>query len=304
MPAPALQETGNSISLAEYRQHLAGIAGQIESLQEHPEQASGIASSIPDNEKVVADGRQFVVHNRDLKNDLALLVTADPVKRATLLPRVRKYVQSLIAEAAAYDKSASDRQQAHDKLDAILSRREFETVQGLSLMDRLKARVFRWLSRILSGIHLSGGRFDVVQVLVYGVALSALGALLVWTIMRLVKPDEKVPVREIIPFSPSARGWRSWLAEAQSLGQHQDWRNAIHLAYWAGIAFLEEHGAWKPNRARTPREYLRLVGAWTPQHPPLVALTRKFETVWYGDRPAGETDFRETLGELERLGCR
>jgi hypothetical protein len=33
-------------------------------------------------------------------------------------------------------------------------------------------------------------------------------------------------------------------------------------------------------------------------------LTRKFELVWYGHREAAESDFQETLGQLEKLGCR
>ena len=109
--------------------------------------------------------------------------------------------------------------------------------------------------------------------------------------------------REIIPFAPSARSWRAWLAEARLMAQQQEWRNAIHLAYWAGISFLESGGAWKPNRARTPREYLRLLGTRKPEYPSLAALTRKFELVWYGDRAAGALDFQETLGQLEKLGC-
>jgi len=153
-------------------------------------------------------------------------------------------------------------------------------------------------------MHLSlGGGFDIVQVVVYGIVLAAVGLLLVWIIRRLSRPDAKVPPREIVPFSPSARGWRAWLADAQSRARQRDWRNAIHLAYWASIAFLEESGSWKPNRARTPREYLRLVGVSDPQHPPLAALTRRLETVWYGDRPAREADYREAIRELERLGC-
>jgi hypothetical protein len=88
------------------------------------------------------------------------------------------------------------------------------------------------------------------------------------------------------------------------MAQQQDWRNAIHLAYWAGISFLESGGAWKPNRARTPREYLRLMGSRKPEYPSLAALTRKFELVWYGDRAASSLDFQETLGQLEKLGCR
>lgn len=159
-----------------------------------------------------------------------------------------------------------------------------------------------WLARHLQ--RTGSGTWGFLQILVFSLAAAALGALLIWTVMRLAQPAAEDGPREIIPFAPSAKGWRTWLAEARESEKQQDWHNAIHLAYWAGISYLEEHGAWKPNRARTPREYLRLLGAWTPQHPPLAALTRKFEAVWYGHRPAGPPDFQETLGELERLGCR
>jgi uncharacterized protein DUF4129 len=125
-----------------------------------------------------------------------------------------------------------------------------------------------------------------------------------WTIRRLRRPQEDLPEREIIPFAPSARSWRAWLADARTQAQKEDWRNAIHLAYWAGISYLEEHGAWKPNRARTPREYLRLIGKAASQYAVLAALTRKLEIVWYGYGTAAEADFHEALGQLEKLGCR
>jgi hypothetical protein len=127
--------------------------------------------------------------------------------------------------------------------------------------------------------------------------------ILVWTLRRLRGRRGEPAPREIVPFAPSARSWHLWLAEARSLAQQQDWRNAIHMAYWAGISFLEEHGAWKPNRARTPREYLRLLGARTPKHEPLAALTRQLELVWYGYNDAAESDFNQALAELEKLGC-
>ncbi|HKR96673.1 MAG TPA: DUF4129 domain-containing protein, partial [Candidatus Angelobacter sp.] len=66
----------------------------------------------------------------------------------------------------------------------------------------------------------------------------------------------------------------------------------------------EEHGAWKPNRARTPREYLRLIGSRAAQYPVLASLTRKLEHVWYGYGEAAESDFHDTLSQLEKLGCR
>jgi hypothetical protein len=166
------------------------------------------------------------------------------------------------------------------------------------------ARLFHWLDRILTGLFRGarGAGGSWLQILVYLLVGAAMILLVVWTALRLNRPGAD-SAKEIIPFAPSARSWRSWLAEARSLAQQQDWRNAIHVAYWAGISFLEENGAWKPNRARTPREYLRIVGSRKPQYSPLAALTRKLELVWYGHRDAGEPDFQETLGQLERLGC-
>ena len=140
--------------------------------------------------------------------------------------------------------------------------------------------------------------------MIYTIIGCALLVILLWTWRRLRGRREEPAPREIVPFAPSARSWRLWLAEARSLGQQQDWRNAVHMAYWAGISFLEENGAWKPNRARTPREYLRLVGTRTPKYPPLAALTRQLEVVWYGYSDAGEPDFNEALAQLEKLGCR
>jgi len=143
-----------------------------------------------------------------------------------------------------------------------------------------------------------------MRVLIYLFVAVAVSLLLIWTVRKFGQQRAAPLTREIIPFSPSARGWRTWLAEARDLAQHQDWRNAIHLAYWAGVAYLEEHGAWKPNRARTPREYLRLIGTRASQYPTLAFLTRKLEIVWYGYGSATEADFEETLGQLEKLGCR
>jgi hypothetical protein len=143
-----------------------------------------------------------------------------------------------------------------------------------------------------------------MRLIIYLLVGAAATLLLLWTIRRLRRPQEELPEREIIPFAPSARSWRAWLADARTQAQKEDWRNAIHLVYWAGISYLEEHGAWKPNRARTPREYLRLIGKAASQYPVLAALTRKLEVVWYGYGTVAEADFHEALGQLEKLGCR
>jgi hypothetical protein len=294
-----------SSSVAEYRQQLRDIVLKVEALKLHPQQAASLVTEIPDQVTVATGSGEIKVNYKSLKDDLATFSLASEEKRSALLSKIQNYVQSLNNQAAAYDKTGTDLSSAHGKLNQILSRHEFTKVKGPSAKDALLAKIYRWLSRMLSKLSFGkGSRFDWMQLFIYLLVGAAVTLLLVWTIRRLRRPKEELAPREIIPFSPSARSWRSWLAEARALAAQQDWRNAIHLAYWAGISYLEEHGAWKPNRARTPREYLRLIGTRAAQYPVLAALTRKLEFIWYGYGTARESDFEETLGQLEQLGCR
>jgi hypothetical protein len=294
-----------SISISEYRKQLQGISEKLDGLQSSPEKSGELVSSIPDHVSVATGSGEIVVQYKTLKDNLAAIPGADEQKRAAMLRQVQSYVQDLIAAAKSRETLGADLSSTHRKLDEILARREFRRVQGPSAKDTLLARIYRWLSRVLSKLNVrASGQFDWVRLLIYLLIGVAVALLLVWTIRRLRRPQDEFAPREIIPFAPSARGWRTWLAEARALAQQQDWRNAIHLAYWAGISYLEEHGAWKPNRARTPREYLRLIGLRAAQYPVLAALTRKLEVVWYGYGRAVEADFQEALGQLEKLGCR
>jgi hypothetical protein len=93
------------------------------------------------------------------------------------------------------------------------------------------------------------------------------------------------------------------MAEARAAADRGNWREAIHLAYWCGVSFLEAQGMWRPDYARTPREYLRLLPSSSQHHPPLAALTRSFEVVWYGTQEADADSYSQTLAHLEKLGC-
>ncbi|HEY7404386.1 MAG TPA: DUF4129 domain-containing protein [Candidatus Angelobacter sp.] len=301
--APAAQ--AESFSVTEYRQQLRDLAQKIDALETDPGQAGKLVAEIPDIELVSTSFGDVKVNFKILKDDLTAFSRADEEKRASLLSQLRNYIQALNAEAESFDRPHGDFSAAHSKLDQILAQREFNKVRGPNAKDAFLARIFRWLSRLLSKLAIrGGGNFDVMRLIIYLLVAAAATFLLVWTIRRLRRPQEELPQREIIPFAPSARNWRAWLADARALAQQQDWRNAIHMAYWAGISYLEEHGAWKPNRARTPREYLRLIGARAAQYPVLAALTSKLELVWYGYGDAAESDFHETLSQLEKLGCR
>lgn len=301
----ASQAGAESVSVSEYRQQLQNIADKVDSLQSHPEAARELITTIPDQISVATSSGETTVNYKTLKDNLAVFAGADEQKRPGLLRGIQTYTQAMNAAAQKYETSSADLTAERSKLGEILSRNEFKKVQSPSAKDAFLARIYRWLSRILSKLIVRGSSsFDLMRLLIYLFVGAAVTLLLVWTIRRLRQPQEQLLPREIVPFAPSSRGWRTWLAEARALAQQQDWRNAIHLAYWAGISYLEEHGAWKPNRARTPREYLRLIGTRAAQYPVLAALTRKLETVWYGYGNASEADYQEALGQLEKLGCR
>ena len=293
------------ISVAEYRQQLAGLAQKIDRLADHPEEAAPTVAALPSTVTVSTGSGEVTVNYQYLKDDLTSFSKADARKRPELLRQLQSYVRALTREAAAQDKAGPDVAAAERNVKQILARHEFRKVHGPDAKDRFLARIYYWLSRILSKLGGPGkGTFNVIQVLVWVFIAGVVLALILWTASRLMRPVGGPAAREIIPFAPSARSWRSWLAEARESAARQDWRNAIHLAYWAGISFLESGGAWKPNRARTPREYVRLLSSRNPHHPALSALTGKFEIVWYGHRDAAEADYQETLGQLEKLGCR
>ncbi|HET6843111.1 MAG TPA: DUF4129 domain-containing protein [Candidatus Angelobacter sp.] len=291
------------LSLPEYQQQLQELAGKVGALKEHPEQAKKVEAELPETVSVNAGGKEYSISYKDLKYNLAELAGANEDKRQTLFADISEYVQRLSTEAGKYSQSSSGYDAEHEKLNAILARGEFAKVRGPGVLDRLLSRVYHWLGRILEKLFsVKSLRSETSHTIVYVLIGVVFVLLAVWIVRRLAQPVPEMP-REIIPFSPSAKNWRTWLAEARALSHEHDWRGAIHLAYWAGISFLEENGAWKPDRARTPREYLRLLSTRNARHPALTALTRKFEVTWYGHRNAEESDFQDTLVQLEKLGC-
>jgi hypothetical protein len=110
-----------------------------------------------------------------------------------------------------------------------------------------------------------------------------------------------------ISLSPRAavfhKDWPRWLADAHDAAAHAQWREAVHFTYWCAVAFLEARGAWRPDRARTPREYLRLLASSSPDRDQFGALTRDFERIWYGAAAADRAAFDESIARLRQLGC-
>jgi streptomycin 6-kinase len=54
---------------------------------------------------------------------------------------------------------------------------------------------------------------------------------------------------------------------------------------------MESMRLWPADKARTPREYLKLLKSDDPRRGGLLNLTRSFERVWYGGREADESTY-------------
>jgi hypothetical protein len=300
---PGLPAHAAGVSTAEYRQQLHDLDSQIEQLKEHPERARQFENRLPDHVSVSDGAHEYSVSYDWLKKELRQFAQAEPQTRSVFLQHIQDHLKQLDAEAQAYENANEASGSDQQKLNQILSRREFHNAHGPSWWEITRDRILRRLASFFGRRMVGRGAEDLLHLVVYLAAAVAFVMFAIWIKKRFSRPGEDFS-REIVPFAPSSRGWASWLGEARASAQQGDWRNGVHLAYWAGISFLEANGAWKPDRARTPREYLRILGTRKPQYQTLFALTRKFEVIWYGRREAQAADFSEALQQLEKLGCK
>jgi hypothetical protein len=158
-------------------------------------------------------------------------------------------------------------------------------------------------------VRTLGGLLAPTQIATVGdlfVDVLAVGAVFVtaYVLYRRLRRRPDPVVRPIAPAAIADLEWTEWLQRARTAAAGNAWRDAVHFSYWCAVSFLEGHGAWQPDRARTPREYLRLLPSSHQAAVPLATLTRRFEHVWYGTETADRSAFDASIADLEKLGCR
>jgi hypothetical protein len=186
--------------------------------------------------------------------------------------------------------------QSRAAMKQVLAGRDFRNLEAPTARDSMLEKLGDWLNKLFEGAGKYQARAAWVgRLLVYGFILAVCVGL-VWGLLQL---ERGWRVR-LVPESDgpgvgaaSARDWQLWLEDAQRAAGVGQWREAIHFAYWAAISRLESKRLWPADRARTPREYLALVGRDDPRRSGLAALTGSFERVWYGGRAAGESEYRQ-----------
>jgi hypothetical protein len=190
------------------------------------------------------------------------------------------------------------------RLNDILDSGEYPQPKQPSLLERIWKEFVQWLLRALTRAMPRGSSTSAIYLLEF-VVLAIPCGLLVWWFVRQLRVQKLNLPQESVPYAsfPSSLAWQEWLAQGQRMGAEGRWREAIHHVYWGAISCLETRRFWPADRARTPREYLRLLKTDTEMHAEMLGLTRSFEHTWYGEAPAEEKDFRQACGVLERIAA-
>ena len=303
--AQAPQPAAGAMDVAAFRAQLQQLRSRLQSLPDHPEAAGDIAHSVPDEIKLNAGDAEYTISFEWLHEQLDEFPSAEKDRRLRVEHALAR-LDALEAQVVAYTQPR-DLAAAHRDLADILSRREFANARGQSWSNRIMQAVARWLLPLLEVIFRKAAEYpSLSRIIFYGII--ALGVLLVaYWLVRLFQGTRRRQDDLSLTYEgeiPSGRSWQQWLADAHRAAAAGAWRDAIRLCYWAGISRLESGGAWPPDRARTPREYLRLLPAASDARTPLQDLTRRFELAWYAQQPVAQADFSAAEQIAEQLGCR
>jgi hypothetical protein len=292
-------------------QELGRLKAGLESARLSTESLRSYREALPEAWAVDAGGRHYEVPT-DLLVSRIVKAERQPEIRGQQVDEARGYLDALASETESLSgETPPSSDAARAKLNAILARSEYAHVQQESWWDKLRAQLTEILAnallRILRGV---GGQASLGYELLW-IGICAAAILIAYWIFRRWFRAARVQEMDLQAAAVPARSWQEWIFAAREAAGRGDYRIAVHCAYWAGIARLQDLGALAPDRAKTPREYLialtksKLVLPETlaTRQQALTLLTSRLEKIWYGYQIATEADFRDSLTQLETLGC-
>ena len=312
---PANSAPGDSASQAydseSFIKELGRLKTGLDQAGQSTEALRTFREALPNAWTVDAGGRRYDVHT-DLLRSRLVKAERQPDLRGQQLDEAREYLDALAAETASLSgQPPASTNSARSKLDAILSRSEYTRARQESWWDQIRARINEFLYRALMRIfsRVGGQKSLGYDLLWIGVCAAAI--LIAYWIFRNWFRGARVQEMDLQAAAVPSRSWQEWVFAAREAAGRGDFRMAIHCAYWGAIARLQELGTLDSDRAKTPREYLRaltkskriLPETLASRHQALSVLTSRLEKIWYGYQIATEADFRESLTQLETLGC-
>jgi hypothetical protein len=293
----AVEQNDQPLSIGEYVARLDRLSAAVSGGADAQPRSVPVGQDLSGVLRIQGDARIFDVATDSIQRELRAWQFQHEVAAQQRLLNDLRFRRS---EAERFEHPAVERLSEQAMLRQVLSAREFAQLHGPGWSDRLGQRVLQWLVSLFSSRPSSIA--TVGSVIVYGLLALAL-VVVALASYRFIQRTSRIEIAPSNGAVAQSRDWQRWLADAQAMAGQDRWREAIHFAYWCAVAFLEARGAWRPDRARTPREYLRLLSSSTAERESLGALTRDFEQIWYGYATADQAAFEQAISRLRQLGC-
>jgi hypothetical protein len=162
-----------------------------------------------------------------------------------------------------------------------------------------------WPSSPISKSGSTGSPRGMVAALV--VAIVAVLSLLVWEVLRRSRGGVAEPATASDPIAsardedPLSRGANEWERYAMQLAAAGRIREAIRAWYHAVLVTCYGAGLLHFRKGRTNWEYVAAVSPELPWRGDFIALTRRFETEWYGRTTSTAEALDECAGRAEQI---
>jgi hypothetical protein len=287
---PALRQS----TVADYIRHLHSLRSLAAACADNSFACDPAQAGV-DEHVLLANKAAFDAHDAWINNVLASAKLLPDAKRAALMASVEAHLDADLADVES-PPATPNFSAARSDANAILAGREFDTSSAPSLRDRVLAILYNWLDRMLTHVAAFGSRSPWIGPLfewVLGTVACAL--LLVWAFRTIRRQRVNMQFDAARQIQQIDERVLNWMREAEQHASRGQFRDAVHCLYWASIVTLEGRRLWQPDRARTPREYIRLLDPASPVSSLLRRQTSSFETIWYGLRSAARLDYDSAL---------
>jgi len=300
----AAESPARQVSLQEYIAALDRCSAALGTSANDPAALRKVRMSLPSQWSLNTGGQRYTIDTDWLADGLARVENASHGDR-NAVRRLQAQITAHRDAAESFDKAASSQrlEDSRARLNHILDAREFASIHGPTKLDSLRARFYDWIERQLGKIFDKlGQRKALGNIVAWTVIVLTAVLLILWAVRATARVGARAGM-DLRGASATGQDSTFWLRGARDAAARGDYRAAIHAAYWAAIARLEEMKALPEDRSRTPRESLRLIRRESAEYAPLSQLTRRFELVWYGYRSADSADWSDAMQQLETLGC-
>jgi hypothetical protein len=300
-PVGSRQPETPALSVPQFVAAIDLLLGRIDAA-DSPDARSAVIASMPPRWRIV-DGRQEFLFSTAGVSALLRPTLTDPSTWSATRQAVRLRLTAIRNEVVTSADAPVHPPHAREALTRVLSRQEFQRSTASRWREDLQRLVGEWIEGFLARIGGGPGAGRRVGIALAWIAsLGALAALGFWIVRSIAqhRPGASLGLGDAGTRTVRARELALRSLAAARAG---DVREAVRIAYHAALVRLEEQGVWRVDDARTPREYVTLVRPTDGRHAPLIALTRRFEQVWYGNQPAAAGDAADVRAHLEELGC-